>query len=147
MMNNNLRLGETFKTSRETLKITIEEVSRSLKVKTRDIIAFEQDSFNLMTKHIYFTGFVKSYAKMLKIEDKTIGKYLKNITNDCNTKNKKYKLLNLDSEQNKSPSKDDLINAILIFTMIYLLLISFSQFKTQRLAITDLIINQLNQAE
>jgi hypothetical protein len=143
----NLSLGTIFKTTREALGVSIEEVSRNLKVKTRYIIAIEQDSFHQMNEHPYFAGFVKSYAKMLKIKDETVEEYLKNIVNNCNTKNKKHQLLNLDNEQVKNPSKDDLVNAILIFTMIYLLLISFSQFKTQNLAITDLIINQLNQAQ
>ncbi len=146
-MKNDLSLGAIFKTTREDLGITIEEVSRNLKVKTRYINALEQDSFNQMTEHPYFIGFVKSYARMLKIKDDTIEEYLKNINNECNTKNKKHQLLNLDEDQIKNPSKDDLVNAILIFTMIYLLLISFSQFKTQNLAITDLIINQLNGAQ
>jgi len=146
-MSNDLSLGAIFKTTREGLGISVEEVSRNLKVKTRYITALEQDSFNQMTEHPYFVGFVKSYAKMLKIKDDTIDEYLSKITNDCNTKNKKHQLLNLDDDQVRNPSKDDLVNAILIFTMIYLLLISFSQFKTQNLAITDLIINQLNQAQ
>jgi cytoskeleton protein RodZ len=147
----NLSLGEFLKTNRESLKISIEEVSHNLKIKPRYIIALEQDSFNLMTEHPHFAGFVKSYAKMLSIEDNIIEEYLKNTTYSYDTKNNKHPLLNLNNEQTKNPSKDDLINAILIFTMIYLLLISFSQFKTQNLApnltITDLINNQLNQAE
>lgn len=143
-MNN---LGEILKARREELKITIEEVSRNLKVKTRNIIDLEENSPNLNAGNIYLSGFVKSYAKMLKIKDETIEEYLKNLTDNCITKNKKHQLVNLDGEQTKNPSRDDLVNAILIFTMIYLVLISFSQFKTQNLAITDLIINQLNYAQ
>jgi cytoskeletal protein RodZ len=140
-------IGEILKTKREELKITVEEVSRNLKVKTRDIIALEQNSPSIINSHLYLAGFVKSYAKMLKIKDEVIEEHLKNLTNSCNTQNKKHQLVNLDDEENKSPSRDDLVNAILIFTMIYLLLISFSQFKTQNLAITDLIINQLSKTE
>jgi cytoskeletal protein RodZ len=145
-MKSYLTLGRVFKATREAQGISIEEVSRNLKVKTRYIIALEQDLFNQMTEQPYFIGFVQSYARMLKLKEEIIEEYLKNITNDCNTKNKKHQLLNLDKERTKNPSQDDLVNAVLIFTMIYLLLISFSQFKTQNLAITDLIINQLNIA-
>ncbi len=140
-------LGEILKSKREELKITVDEVSRNLKVKPRDIIALEENSTNLMTGPIYLAGFIKSYAKMLKIKDEVVEEYLKNMTNNCITKNKKHQLVNLDNDQAKNPSRDDLVNALLIFTIIYLLLISFSQFKTQNLAITDLIINQLNQTE
>jgi cytoskeletal protein RodZ len=93
------------------------------------------------------SGFIKSYCRLLKIKDETIEEYLKNLSSSCNTKNKKHHLINLDAQTEGNPNKEHLLNALMIFVMIYLLLISFSQFKTQNLAITDLIINQLSKIE
>ncbi len=147
MSNIEKTIGEVLKQQREHLKITIEEVSRALKVKVGDIISLEQNSLNLITKHLYLIGFIKSYGRLLRIKDEIIEEYLKNIISSCNTKNKQHQLINLDTEANRNPSKDQLVNALMIFAMIYLLLISFSQFKSQNLAITDLIINHLSKIE
>jgi cytoskeletal protein RodZ len=139
--------GHLFKTKRESMKISLEEVSRILKVKKDDIAALEEENLHLITKHFYLPGFIKSYGKMLQIKNETIEEYLKNLSFQCNTKDQKHQLINLDHSENKKPSRDDLVNAILIFAMIYLLLISFSQFKIQNLAVTDLIVHQLDQSE
>lgn len=147
MSNLEKTIGEALKQKREDLKITIEEVGRALKVKANDIIALEQNSLHLMTKHLYLSGFIKSYCRLLKIKDETIEEYLKNLSSSCNTKNKKHQLINLDAQTERNPDKEYLVNALMIFVMIYLLLISFSQFKTQNLAITNLIINQLSKIE
>ncbi|MES2677180.1 MAG: helix-turn-helix domain-containing protein [Pseudomonadota bacterium] len=147
MSNLEKTIGQTLKQTREDLKITLDEVSRTLKVKLNDIIALEEDSLHLITKHLYLIGFIKSYCHFLKMKNEVIEEYLKNITSSCNTKNKKHQLINLEADTDRNPSKDHLVNALIIFAMIYLLLISFSQFKSQNLAITDLIINHLDKIE
>ncbi len=139
--------GETLRDRREELKLTVEQVGGILKVKAEDIRSLEQDSLHLISEHLYLIGFVKSYCRLLKLKDELIEEYLKNITKSCNTKNQKHQLINLDLEADKNPNKDQLINALIIFVMIYLLLIAFSQFKSQNLAITDLIINRLNNSQ
>jgi len=139
-------IGEALKDRREDLKITIEEVSRTLKVKVNDIIFLEQNSIHLINQGLYLKGFIKSYCLLLKIKDETIQDYIKNITQSCNTKNNKYQLINLHGEAS-SPSKDYLINALIVLVMTYLLLVSFDQFKSKNSSITDLIINQLGKIE
>lgn len=140
-------IGSTLKARRESLKMTLNEISSALKVKKGDIIALEQDKTDSITKHLYLIGFIKSYGKILKISDEIIEEKIKDLNIDCNTKNKKHQLLNLEQNNKNSPNKDNIINAILILAMLYLLLISFGQFRSQNLAITDLIIKQLNQAQ
>lgn len=139
--NEHIDIGKIFKSRRESLKITIEEVSQNLKVKNRDIVFLEQSNTKLITYNLYLPGLIKSYGKMLGIKDDALEEYLKNISFN----NKNIQITNLGIEQNKNPSRDDLINAMLIFLMIYLLLISFSQFKTKSSAVTNLITNQFNK--
>ncbi|MCE3255093.1 MAG: Helix-turn-helix domain [Rickettsiaceae bacterium] len=147
MNNHSASIGDILKTKRISLEISIEEVSHKLKVKKQDIINLEENNLDLITRHLYLSGFIKSYGKILKINNDIIDEYISGMARKCNTKNTKHQLVNLDREQNKNPDKDDLVNALLIFTMIYLLLISLSQFKTQNLKITNLIINHLGKIE
>ena len=140
-------LGEALKSKREELNISIEDISHRLKIKKQDIIYLEQNNLNSITENLYLAGFIKSYCRILKIKNETIDEYLQNIHAPCNTKNKKHQLINLDSEQNKNPSENNLVNAMLIFTIIYLLLISFSQFNTRNPKVTDVIIKQLGAIE
>ncbi len=143
--NSTKTIGEILKSHREDSKVTIKEVSRALKIKEKDIILLEQDSTHLITKHLYLIGLIRSYGQLLKMKQETIEDCVARLSKKSNI-NKEH-LLNFDSEENRNPSKHYLINALLIFIMIYLVLISFSKFKSQNLAITDLIINKLSNTE
>ena len=140
-------IGDFLKNQREILGMSIEDVSSSLKVKVKDIALIEQNSTDLITKHLYLLGFIKSYCRLLKVKDDVIEDYLKNMNKSCNSKNKSHQLINFDAELNLKPSKDYLVNALILLILINLLLISFSQFKSQNLAITNIIIKQLDKVD
>lgn len=143
----NNSLGSLLKSKRESLKITVDDVVKMLNVKKNDIIALEANSLGLITKHLYVIGFIKSYGKILHIKNEIIEEKIKDLHFDCNTKNRKHQLVNFDKDNLKNPNKDNIINAILILTMLYLLLMSFNQFKLRNLATTDLIINNMEQSQ
>lgn len=146
-MSENNSLGSLLKSKRESLKISLDDVVRILNVKKNDVIALEENTLNKITKHLYVIGFIRSYAKILHIKNEIIEEKIKDLHFDCNTKNKKHQLVNFDKDDLKNPTKDNIINAILILTMLYLLLMSFNQFKLHNLSITDLIINNMERAQ
>jgi cytoskeletal protein RodZ len=143
----NQSLGEFLRIKRQEIGMSIEEVSIQLNVKKSDIEFLEKDSFNLITKHLYLIGLIKSYGKILKINNITIEEKIKNLHFNCNTKNKKHQLIGLDKESLKTPDKNNITNAILISIVIYLLLMFFDYFKLYNKPNTDLIINNMNQAK
>ena len=67
-VNTETTIGEILKTTREHLQITVDEVSQTLKIKHKIILALEQNDINLVSSHLYLPGFVKSYGRLLKID-------------------------------------------------------------------------------
>ncbi len=148
---NNLDIANILKEKRQNLGIAAEEISQKLKVKTQDIIAFEQNKIELISPKLYLVGFVIAYANLLKIDDKIIDQYKKNsslsFASNFDHKRQKHQLINLDLEDSKAPNRDDVVNALLIVAIIFLLLVSLSQFRNQNSVITEIITTHLNQAK
>jgi len=60
-------LGELFKKSRLAKGITLEEVEEETKVRKQFIEALENEDFAILPVQIYATGFVKLYARFLRL--------------------------------------------------------------------------------
>ena len=70
--------GENLKKEREKRKITIEDISASTKIGTRMLQALEENKFNQLPGGIFNKGFVRSYARVVGIdEDQAVADYLK----------------------------------------------------------------------
>ena len=60
------------KNKRIEAKIDIDEISKILKVRVVDINFLENNHIENISKNIYIPGFILSYAKILKLEQKLI---------------------------------------------------------------------------
>jgi cytoskeletal protein RodZ len=97
-------IGEILKETRREKNLSIKEIANYLKVKEIDIEKVESDNFDFFDKKLYLTGFLKSYAKFLKIDDKIIFQNIKKINIKSNIENKKHQLIDV-SESNFSIDK------------------------------------------
>lgn len=59
-------IGKIFKVEREKLRIAIEDVSKSIRIRPHIIEAIEEGNFNLLPS-VYMKAFIKDYAKYLKL--------------------------------------------------------------------------------
>lgn len=65
-------LGTIFKEIREKNGITLEEIENTTKIRTKYLKAIENDKFDEIPGKVYAKGFVKSYAKYLKIDQEPV---------------------------------------------------------------------------
>lgn len=140
-----LSIGQILKQSREEMQISIAEISKTLKIKERDLLALEQDQISLIASHLYIPGFIKSYARILKIDSNLINKKVKELNIDSNINNKKHRLVNINKKDIHSPNRETFFNAILIFAVFYLLLFFIHQYQSKELITTQVIINEFNK--
>ncbi len=127
-----LLLGQILKEKRQDLKVEIADVSAYLKIKNRDIEAIENGEFDAVTKHLYATGLVRSYAKFLKIDPNLIEEKIKLLPIKSNVENKKHQLLNIGEDGNLSPSKDNFFNFLLISVLLFLVLLSLYNYSENK---------------
>lgn len=69
--------GARLKREREQRGVTLEDISVSTKINTRMLQAIEEDHFEQLPGGIFNKGFVRAYARQLRLdEDEIIGQYL-----------------------------------------------------------------------
>lgn len=142
-----LLLGQIFKEKREKLKLEIEDVSRFLRVREEDIRAFESNNFFDVGKHIYLTGFIRSYARFLKIDTKPIESKIKFLPKKCNIDDAKHRLLNIGEDVDLSPGQESVFNFALILFLLFFILLSTYNFFDNRDSLINFesIIKELNK--
>lgn len=139
-------LGEILRARREELKIEIAEVSSHLRVKKTDIEAIEQNNLRRITKQIYAPGFIRTYAKFLRIDNKIIEEQITLLHLGSNIENKTHVLMNLEDDDNLSPSKTVLFNAFaasVLLMLLFFLIYHFCEKKDDLINNSELI-SQLN---
>jgi cytoskeleton protein RodZ len=67
--------GEVLKRRREDLGFEITEIANLLKIRTDYLLAIENDSFDKLPAAVYTVGYLRSYAKYLKVEEEPIVQY------------------------------------------------------------------------
>jgi cytoskeleton protein RodZ len=67
-INSQSKIGGLFFEKRENQKLSLEEVSKALKIRKVFLIAIENDNFDLLPGGVYNIGFIKNYAKFLDID-------------------------------------------------------------------------------
>jgi len=61
-------VGEILRTTRESRKLSIEQVNRDTKISVQTIRAIEEDDFGAFPSETYVKGFVRTYAEFLGLD-------------------------------------------------------------------------------
>jgi hypothetical protein len=142
---NKLDIGDLLKKNREILGLSIIDVANIIKVKEKDIFKLENNNIEEIEKNIYIIGLIKSYGKLLKINNKIIEEKLDDLSIKLNIDIKKHTLLNLEENKEFKPSKNLLFKSyvLLFFILLFLILILFVNENNLNLINTNLIISDL----
>lgn len=135
-------LGELLRQKRKELNMEISHIASYLKIKPQDIEAIENEKWSQITKHIYKTGLIRSYAKMLKIDIVALEDQIKNLPFESNIKNQKHRLLNIGEEIEITPNRDMFFNFLLISVLLFLTFLAIynaAEKKSKLLTNQDLI--------
>nr|WP_314900029.1 RodZ domain-containing protein [uncultured Deefgea sp.] len=71
-----LPAGRQLRNAREALELTPEQVAQQLKLSVRQVIAIEQEAFDELPSNLFIRGFVRNYARLLKIDVEPLLAYL-----------------------------------------------------------------------
>jgi DnaJ-class molecular chaperone len=72
ILNQNTITGRDIKKLRTELKITLEEIAEATKVRIEMLRIIEEDNRELFLPMVYMTGFLKSYARYLHLDEDVI---------------------------------------------------------------------------
>jgi len=118
-------LGSLLKNKRIEAKIDIDEISKILKVRVVDINFLENNHIENISKNIYIPGFILSYAKILKLEQKLIEQKIQELSFRPNIDNKKHTLVNIGEYKDLSPRQEISLHSFLIFIVLFLIAIFY----------------------
>lgn len=65
-------VAEQLRTAREAQNLTIHQIAEITKVRADHIRAIEEGNYNVFSAPVYIRGFVRSYARILKLDVPTI---------------------------------------------------------------------------
>lgn len=65
-------VGRQLRERREYLGMSVEDVSAKIKLAPRQIVAMEADDFKALPETAFLRGFVRSYAKLLQMDDQAL---------------------------------------------------------------------------
>jgi cytoskeleton protein RodZ len=68
LVESTLRPGRRLRQARESAGLSVDEVAQALKFSPRQIEALERDDFSALKGATFVRGFIRSYAKMLKVD-------------------------------------------------------------------------------
>ncbi|MBU6339741.1 MAG: helix-turn-helix domain-containing protein [Rickettsiales bacterium] len=144
-----ISLAEILKAKRLELGMEIADAASYLKIRTQDIEAIENDDRASITKHLYILGAIRSYAKLLKIDQKILEEKIKFFTVESNVKNKKHKLINIGENLDLKPTRDQFFNFLLISILLFLVLLSlYNFFETNNNMITmDNLLEEIKKMD
>ncbi len=138
-------IGQILKEKRQQSEISIADACTYLKVKKIDIEAVESDDFERLSSHIYALGFIRSYAKLLKLDTQIIEEKIKKLPIKSNVENKKHLLVNIGEEEKFSPNKEIFFNALIISILLFLITLSIynSVEKNSDLITSETLVREL----
>ena len=73
-------MGDELRKHRTDAKIDIQDVASRLKLSTEQIDALEKAKYSGFPGLVFVSGYLRSYARFLKIDEQTIAKHLLSIT-------------------------------------------------------------------
>ncbi|WP_027468814.1 RodZ domain-containing protein [Deefgea rivuli] len=71
-----LPAGRQLRNAREALDLTPEQVALQLKLSVRQITAIEQEAFDELPSNLFIRGFVRNYARLVKLDAEPLLAYL-----------------------------------------------------------------------
>lgn len=114
---------------RQELNIEISEICKRLNVKSSEIQALENQNWDFFKKSIYLNGFIYSYLKILKIDEKIINEKIKNLPIPSNVKNTQHKLVNIGENLDLTPDKNIFLNFLILSIILFLVSLGIYNFK------------------
>ncbi len=114
---------------RQELNLEISEICKILNVKNSEIQALENQNWDFFQKSIYLNGFIYSYLKILKIDEKIINEKIRNLPIPSNVKNTKHKLVNIGENLDLTPDRNIFLNFLILSIILFLLFLGIYNFK------------------
>ncbi len=111
-----MNIGEKFKTARKEKGITLEEIQKNTKIRTKYLEAIEENNFNIIPGKVYAKAFIKEYARQLNLDAEELIKEYQNIVNV--KKVKEIKEVNNKQNKNNGFKSKKIYKLILIFLII-----------------------------
>ena len=68
-----MSVAQQLRSAREAQSLTIQYVAEITKIRTDHLRALEDGNFNIFSAPVYIRGFVRTYARMLKLDSSQIG--------------------------------------------------------------------------
>ena len=68
--------GTIFKEKRQSLGVSLDDVSSELKIRKRYLEAIENDNHAELQSGFYFKGYIKNYARYLQIDEEEFAEFL-----------------------------------------------------------------------
>lgn len=65
-------IGEIFAEARRAKGVTLKDVEKSIKIRTKYVAAIEQNDFNVIPGQAYVVGFINTYANYLGLDSKEL---------------------------------------------------------------------------
>ena len=122
---------------RQELNLETDDIAAYLKIKLRDVEAIESGNLDKMSLCLYVPGLIRSYGKFLKIDAKLIEQKIKLLPIESNVNNKKHQLLNIGENIDLTPTKESLVNFLVISALLFLTLLSIYNFYENKSAAID----------
>jgi cytoskeletal protein RodZ len=139
IVENKKTLGEILRSRREELQMTVTEVAAYLRVKPSDIEAVENNNLRRVTNHIYAPGFIRSYAKFLRTDQRVIEDQISSLKLKSNVENKAHVLINLEESDDLAPTRSMVLHSFLAAGALFLIFFLIYNFRIDK---SDLITNE-----
>jgi len=117
-----LNIGEKLKNKREEKGISIEEIQKRTKIRTKYLKAIEENDFKVIPGNVYVKAFIKEYARQIEIDEKELINEYQNIVNVKNIK--EVKEIKKDEEKSQENNIKKVYKYIIIAVSITVLIIS-----------------------
>lgn len=116
----NSLIGMSLREAREAQKMTIEDVSTQLRLSDKQIAALEEDNFDVFGSAMLTRGFIKNYAKLLKLDPEPLLEAHRHIAPQDQAQSIAYKADGLVASESMSHKKSKIL--ILVGALVFCLL-------------------------
>ena len=116
-------LGQKLKNRRQELGLTLKDIENKTKIRSYYIDALEQERFSILPDKVYVIGFLKSYAKILKLDSGEIISYFNNALEASTTE--KSSTQQKPKEKKPAPNITFNYNKFLRFAIIVIVIVVF----------------------
>lgn len=119
--------GKYLKKQRELRNLSIKEVSKSIRVKEKFLLAIEEDRYDLLPSPVYVKGFLTIYARYLGLDPNEVTQSYKNYLNSLKLHHTEEVKLEI-----KKHKKRFLLPLIIFFSILIFTLLLFLWSKFER---------------